>query len=153
MVRQGSHHKWKSTSGPLTVNMVRLRHARRGTGEYCSPGRVDFDVGTLSESIPKILNGNLCLASLSPAKTHTCALFFTASVLSPRRTYIGHIQGLDEVPTGITSLVGHKVDLYKSRAFLIPLAEGADRDLVLQQRSWFGVRSCFQLVALPHRSK
>ena len=48
MVRRGSHHKWKSTSGPLTVNMVRLRHARRGTGGYCSPRRVDFDVSTLS---------------------------------------------------------------------------------------------------------
>jgi len=32
----------------------------------------------LSESIPKIANGNLSFAFSIPPNTHTCALFFTA---------------------------------------------------------------------------
>src|SRR3990170_8067418 len=54
--------------------------------------------------------------------------------LGPSTGYVGYIEGLAEVPTGFAAIVPHQVDLHESRLGLVPLGEGANRNLVLEQR-------------------
>ena len=59
--------------------------------------------------------------------------------MDPAGVDVGDGQRLAEVARGVAAVMGHQVDLEEPRLLLVPVGEGADRDLMLEQRApaWY----------------
>jgi hypothetical protein len=79
--------------------------------------------------------------------THRWALFAQGPDLGPAGGHVGEGEGLAELPSGISAVVAHQVDLQEPRLSLVPLGEGADGDLPAQQRSRLGAAATLHLQA------
>jgi hypothetical protein len=73
--------------------------------------------------------------------------------LGPAGGHVGQGQGLTELAPGLTPIVPHQIDLEEAGAGLVPLGEGADRDLAAKQRSGLGTAPAPDLQAAAVRSQ
>ncbi len=64
---------------------------------------------------------------------------------------IGERQGLQECTLGAPTAMRHQIDLHAARPGVVPILEGAHRNLPLEQRPRLGRRQPVRLVALPVR--
>lgn len=60
---------------------------------------------------------------------------------------------MDDIRAGNTTIMSHKVDFNKARGLFIPIGEGSDGDLVLEQGAWLGGGAPLELRLLAHRGK
>ena len=52
----------------------------------------------------------------------------------PLGLHVRHYQSVTEIPSGETTIMAHQICLYETRLPLIPIREGPDGDLSLQER-------------------
>ena len=65
--------------------------------------------------------------------------------LGPPCCHADKIERLAELAAGIAAVVGYQVDLAEPRTAIVPLGEGADGDLALQDRARLGPRASAHL--------
>ena len=96
----------------------------------------------LSESRPSSAKGRLARTSRSASKVQRRARLRTTARLGPAGGHVGGAEAVGELAARIAALVADQVDLQKARPGLVPLGEGAHRDLAFEQAARLGEAAC-----------
>ncbi len=73
--------------------------------------------------------------------------------LGPGGGDVGQVQGLTIIAHRMAAIMAHQIDLSKAGALLVPIGEGANRDLVLEQRPGPSARARSQLIFASLRAQ
>jgi len=95
----------------------------------------------LSESRPRSGNGRSPYDLLQRLEAPSLGLVRHGPHLGPSRGHAGEVQGLAELPAGVASVVGDQVHLAEPGDPLVPLGEGPDGDLALEEAPGLGPRA------------
>jgi hypothetical protein len=107
----------------------------------------------LSESIPRIGNGNLPSAYCRAANTHFLGLVRDRPVHRPSGRDIRHGQGKAELSGRHAALMPDQINLNEPGHRVVPVRPGPHRDLRLQQRAGLGMGPAPQHQFRPLRCK
>src|SRR5512134_295543 len=102
----------------------------------------------LSESSPSKGNGRVRSMSTSAWKHQRCALFGNARIsVQPVATQV-RSRVWQNCPTGLPPSWATRSTSQNPGARVVPVGEGADRDLTLQQGAWLGAGTALDLEPL-----
>lgn len=96
--------------------------------------------------------GQPCFNALNRLENPLFAFTPDSGLLGPTGGNVGDIDGIDEHSSHRGTAVGHSIGFKKSGDVFIPLI-GFDRDVLLQQRSWFGRGKPELGIAGAHRTE
>ncbi|SRR6266568_1994015 len=84
---------------------------------------------------PQDWKGEQCPRSLEGSQHRFLTPIQKGKTFRPSSCYVGESQGVQVAALDIHATMGHQVRFQKTGSGLLPLLEGADRDLLLQKRS------------------
>src|SRR5437588_8363679 len=102
----------------------------------------------ISESMPSSGKRQFCSDMLQSREAPHLCFVLQSHAHGPARGYIGGVKREGVQAVDDPAVMAHQVDLQETWLLLVPFAESAQRDLMLEQRARPGVRPPFELILL-----